>query len=81
MIYFEPQQLRALKARAQKLGISVAELVRRLVTQQLEQDAPVSAPPPEVYRQLVGLGTSGHADISERHDVYLGAAIARDHFR
>lgn len=81
MIYFEPNQLRALKARAHQLGISVAELVRRLVGEQLERGTLTEPPAAEVYRRLVGLGASGLEDISERHDAYLGAALLRDHLR
>lgn len=81
MIYFEPDQLRALKARAHGAGISVAELVRRLVSEQLERRGPAPPTPPEVYRRIVSLGTSGLADVSERHDHYLGSALRRDHLR
>ena len=81
MIYFEPQQLRSLKARAQRLGISVAELVRRMVGEQLEQGSPARPPSAEVYRRLVGLGASGLEDVSERHDAYLSTALRHDDLR
>lgn len=72
MIYLEPRQLQALKARAHRLGISVAELIRRMVSDGLEHGAPTQAAPPDVYQRLVGLGHSGLRDIAERHDAYLG---------
>ena len=81
MVYLEPAQLRALKARAHQLGISVAELVRQLVGQHLRAGGNPERPKTEVYRRLVGLGTSGRKDVSERHDAYLGAALLRDHLR
>ncbi len=31
--------------------------------------------PLEAYLKIVGLGSSGHTDVSERHDSYLGEAL------
>lgn len=81
MVYLDPQQMKALKARAKSEGISVAELMRRLVTRQLEEHQPLSAVPTDVYARMVALGSSGRSDISERHDVYLAEALQRDHDR
>lgn len=33
------------------------------------------------YQGIVGLGASGTSDISEKHDRYLGEAIADEHLR
>ena len=81
MIYLEPAQHRALKSRAHRLGISVAELIRRLIGERLLEDRSLERPKAEVYRQLVGVGSSGLEDVSERHDAYLDPALSRDHLR
>ena len=33
------------------------------------------------YLSIVGLGASGMKDVSERHDNYVGEAIAHEHLR
>jgi hypothetical protein len=81
MVYLDPQQLKALKARARAEGVSLAELMRRLVTQHLEQRQPLPPVPPAAYARLVALGSSGRSDISERHDAYLAQALQREHAR
>jgi hypothetical protein len=59
----------------------MAELLRRLVRSYL-QDRQVSAHlPPEAYLKIVALGTSGRADVSDRHDDYIADALGREHSR
>ncbi len=81
LIYLDLQDLNALRAEARTHGISLAELMRRLVRQHLEKRHPASPPSAETYLKLVALGMSGRADISERHDVYLADAFRRKHAR
>ena len=81
MVYLDPQQLKALKASARAEGVSLAALMRRLVTQHLEQRQPLPPVPPGAYPKLVALGSSGRSDISERHDAYLAQALQREHAR
>jgi len=81
MIYLERAQLRALKDEAHTLGISLAELVRRIVTRHQQASDEVTSPTHEAYMRLVGLGASTRDDVADRHDELLGEALARDHGR
>jgi hypothetical protein len=81
MIYLDPRQMKALKARARSEGISIAELMRRIVRRELETAGPLPPVPATAYEKLVAVGTSGRSDISDRHDEFLANAIHRDHAR
>jgi hypothetical protein len=72
--------LTALRAEARARGISLAELLRRLVKEHLEHKG-VPLAPPKAYLRIVALGSSGQHDISEHHDRYLGEAPRRQHSR
>jgi hypothetical protein len=61
---------RRAKQRAADLGVSLAEYVRRLVTQDLEE----SRGGADVTR-LFALGASGIADVSENHDSHVAEAL------
>jgi len=78
-VYLDTQELRALRAEAKAKGISLAEVLQRLVREHLEQRQ--AAPPalPEAYLKIVALGSSGHQEISEGHDTYLAEALRREH--
>jgi hypothetical protein len=69
-VYLKPEQDRALRASAARLGTSIAELVRRSVDAYLV-NVPVEQDP---LTQVVGLGRSGRGDLSERHDEFIAAA-------
>ena len=81
MVYLEPEQLQSLRLEARNQSISLAELMRRLVRNHLTQDKGISVVSEEAYLKIVGLGSSGKKDISEKHDHYLGKAIRREHTR
>ena len=81
MIYLDPPQFKALKARARAQGVSLAKLIRRLVKEHLEEHQPLAPVPPTAYARIVALGSSGRPDISQRHDVYLAEALHREHAR
>ncbi len=81
MIYLDSEELKGLRSEARAQGISLAELVRRLLREHLSRHRSVTMPQPQVYMRIVGLGSSGQGDISERHDSYLGEAIRREHSR
>jgi hypothetical protein len=81
MVYLEPRQHKALKARARAEGISLAELIRRLVSEHLTEERSPASGAPEAYERLVALGSSGRDDISDEHDAHLGAALQREHAR
>ena len=81
MAYLDPEQLKALKGRARAERVSVAELIRRAVSQSLQGRVETPAPTPDVYARLVGIGSSGQADIADEHDARLASALTRDHLR
>jgi len=72
-VYLEPEQHRLLKREAQKKGISLAELLRRIVRDHLRKERSR-----EEFFTIVGLGRSGRSDVAEEHDRYLAEAISRD---
>ena len=81
MVYLEPDQHRALKAKARAENISLAELMRRLAHAHLSESRAGPAVPREVFAGLVGLGASGRSDIGDRHDAELGRALRAKHAR
>lgn len=81
MVYLEPEQLHSLQEEARNQRISLAELMRRLVKNHLTREQGVPAASQEAYLKIVGLGSSGKKDISEKHDHYLGKALHREHTR
>ena len=81
MIYLDADQHKTLRAEATKLGISMAELLRRLVKRHLQERSVPMRVPPEAYMKIVALGASGRTDVSERHDAHLGEALRREHSR
>jgi predicted DNA-binding protein len=66
-IYLEQEQDRALRALSQKLGLSIAELVRRSIDHYLAE-LPVEEDP---ALSIVGLGHSGVGDLAAEHDRYI----------
>ena len=79
MVSLEREQLKALKARARSKRISLAELIRRLVKEHLEEPRPSPRVSPEAYKRIVALGSSEQPDIAAHHDAYLSRAIKRAH--
>ena len=70
-IYLKPTQHKALKAEAQMLRISLAELMRRIVDEHLNtrNQPPVSTK--EDYFSLAGFRESGIHDVAEQHAHHL----------
>jgi len=79
MLYLEPDELAALRLEAKAQGISINEIVRRLITNYLERREALPPVPREAYLRIVGLGASDRKDVSERHDSYLAEALHREH--
>ena len=73
-IYLEYDQEQALRALAERLQVSMAELIRRSVDQFLAA-LPVKDDP---AMQIVGLGRSGIGDLALNHDRYLIEFERRD---
>lgn len=66
-IYLRKDQLEALRALAQKRGVSLAELVRQGVDKLLAEVPPEEDPALEI----MGLFHSGLGDLAEKHDEYI----------
>jgi hypothetical protein len=75
MVYLEPEQLEALRARARAERISLAEAVRRAVQRSLEAEGRPRAVAASTYRALVAIGASGRKDIGQRHDAEIAKAL------
>ena len=74
-IYLKSGQHRALRREAKRRGISMTELVRRIVAAHLCGRRGIASFPKEAVLSFVALGESGESDISERHDEALDEAF------
>ena len=70
-IYLDPELYRLLKEKAREEGVSLAELLRRIVRDHFRRELTR-----EDFLAIVGLGESGKAEISREHDRYLAEAIS-----
>ena len=77
-IYLPSAEHRALKKRAREQGLSLTELIRRLVTDHLEQRKGIRSFSKEDILSFIALGGGGRGDISERHDEALDQALRRN---
>jgi hypothetical protein len=75
-IQLTEQQARRLRAEARARGVSLAEMIRRLVEKGLAEDVPDRAALYERAVRIVGRFSDrrGATDISSRHDHYLDEA-------
>lgn len=74
-IQLTENQMRALKVAARREGLSVAEMVRRLVDQLIENDRRRRALERALeFSRNTPFG-SGLSDIAERHDEYLAEGL------
>ena len=76
-VYLDPAEHKALKQKATEEGVSMSELLRRIVRKQLGLGKPRGSPADRLMR-LVGIGESGLCDVAERHDEYLATALRRE---
>ena len=74
-IYLPPGHHRALRREAKSTGISMTELIRRIVDAHVTGRRGIAAFPKETMLSFVALGRSGESDISERHDKALDEAF------
>lgn len=70
-------QYRALKRWADRLGISLAEAVRRCVAERLDREQATAGRAERVREAagVVGKYASGQSDVARRHDDYLDDAF------
>ena len=74
-MYLPAGHHRALRREARAKGISLTELVRRLVADHVEAGGGLGAVAKESVMAFVALGHGGNADVSERHDQALDEAL------
>ncbi len=74
-IYLAKSQHRALRRAAAREGVSMTELLRRMIDRYLLSKPGKPEFTKEVVMSFIGLGESGRADISERHDDALDEAF------
>lgn len=74
-VYFDREQHDRLLQEAKRRGISLAELLRRIVDQHLHAHP---KPPREAYLSIVGIAEDAARDVSVQHDRYLGESLARE---
>jgi hypothetical protein len=70
-ISLDPELLRRAKRKAQDLGVSLAEYIRRLVLRDIDQDASQQFD----VRKIIGLGSSGGSNIARHKDEYIADAV------
>jgi hypothetical protein len=74
-MYLSDKQHKALKREARRQGVSMTELLRRIVDEHLVRASGTRAFPKEAVLSFIGLGESGSSDTSERHDEALDEAL------
>ena len=76
-IQFTEEQMRRLRRRARSEGVSVAELVRRLVERGIGEEAPGRQALYHRAARVVGAfrDREGASDVAERHDEYLDRGL------
>lgn len=74
-VYLTPKQHRALKREAAREGVSMTEMLRRIVDLHLLGPRDRRRPPKELVLSFVALGESGRKDVSENHDRELDEAL------
>jgi hypothetical protein len=72
---------RALRTAAEREGLSMTALLRKLVDQNLRGKTGKAGYPKDAIMAFVGLGASGRDDISERHDEALAEAFGGKRLR
>lgn len=73
-VYITPSQHRSLKKEAAREGVSMTEVLRRIIDLHLKGRRGLAAFPKESVMAFVGLGKSGRRDTSEHHDQALDEA-------
>lgn len=63
--------------KAARLGLSLAEYVRRLVGADLDPPGSGNG----VISEIFGIGDSGGSDVADQQDTYVGEALAATHDR
>ena len=73
-VYFTREQHAALRRDAQRNGVSLTEVLRRLVDRHLLAKGSPEGLGERLF-SFVGNGESGISDVAERHDEYLARSL------
>jgi hypothetical protein len=77
-IYLNERQHRALRLAAKREGVSMTEVLRRMVDRQLLGKLPPTDYSKDAVMSFIGLGDSGQTEGSVRHDEALDEAFRDD---
>ena len=80
-VYLTAAQHRALKKEAAAQGISMTELLRRILDAHLRGHRGLESFSKEAVLSFIGLGASGRTDTSGNHDAALDEAFRGDALR
>lgn len=80
-IYLEPSQHEALKREARSTDISLAQLLRGIVSEHLSNSRSASKFTKDEYMSIANLGQSRRGDVSVKHDEHLGEVLSNEHSR
>jgi hypothetical protein len=70
-MYLTPRQHGVLKKEAARAGVSMTEMLRRIIDGHIEGRQGINAFTKEAVMSFIGLGSSGRTDSAERHDEVL----------
>jgi hypothetical protein len=74
-VYFSEEQHRALRQAAEREGISMTALLRRIIERELLGRTRKADYRKDAIMAFIGLGDAGPGDTSERHDEALDEAF------
>jgi hypothetical protein len=74
-MYLTPAQHRSLQREARKAGVSMTELMRRIVDEHLTGQRGVALFQKDAVLSFAALGKSGETNLSEKHDEALDEAF------
>lgn len=80
-IELEWEQFQTLERESSRRQIPIEQLLAEMVEQSLAELIFSQKTDPIDHMAIVGLGKSDASDVSERHDYYLGEALAHEHLR
>jgi Zn-dependent peptidase ImmA (M78 family) len=74
-VYFSEEQHRALRRAAEREGVSMTAILRRMVDRELVRNAAKPTYSKDAIMAFIGLGSAAPGDTSERHDEALDEAF------
>jgi predicted HicB family RNase H-like nuclease len=74
-VYLTPRQHRALRRSAKEAGVSMTEMLRRILAEHFAGRRGIASFDKETVLAFAALGRSGLRDVAERHDEALDEAL------